>query len=198
MRSNVRCVTEERKTASIRSKAEWTLSTWSWYFKENHSLARWTTTFCLVLQSRYMFVYASPRSASFVFACSCGRTFTPVFSWIHADKSLERRLRASHLTRAPHAIFLDPHWWVHGVPGTSMLNDLLLFYLAYVSCNCSFFIFSSHLSCIASSRVSVRTLTTLHRTTSLRCEKHARCNTCLRVISYFLCCFMRQISRVSR
>ncbi len=70
-----RCVTEERKTASVWSEAEQTLSTWSWYFKENHSLARQTTTFCLVLQSRHMFAYASPQPASFVFACSCGRTF---------------------------------------------------------------------------------------------------------------------------
>ncbi len=33
--------------------------------------------------------------------------------------------------------------------------------------------------------------------TSMRCKKHARCNKCVRVISYFLCCFTRQISRVS-
>ncbi len=33
------------------------------------------TTYCLVLQSRHMFAYASPRPASFVFACRCGRTF---------------------------------------------------------------------------------------------------------------------------
>ncbi len=44
-------------------------------FKENHSLARRTTTFCLVLQSRHMFAYASPGAASFVFACRCGPTF---------------------------------------------------------------------------------------------------------------------------
>ncbi len=37
-------------------------------------MAPQTTTFCLVLQSRHLFAYASPWSASFVFACRCGRT----------------------------------------------------------------------------------------------------------------------------
>ncbi len=34
------------------------------------------TTFCLMLQSRHMFVSASLRPASFVFTCRCGHTLT--------------------------------------------------------------------------------------------------------------------------
>ncbi len=44
--------------------------------RRQHSLAQQTTKFCLVLQSRHMFAYASPRPASFVFACRCGRIYT--------------------------------------------------------------------------------------------------------------------------
>ncbi len=35
------------------------------------------------------------------------------------------------------------------------------------------------------------------RETSMRCEKHMRCDTCVHVILSFLCCFKRQISHVS-
>ncbi len=85
-------VAEERKTASVQSEAERTLSAWSRYFKENHSLARQMTTFCLVLQSRHMFAYASPWPASFVFACRCGRTLTEkrktASVWSEAEQTL--------------------------------------------------------------------------------------------------------------
>ncbi len=45
-------------------------------------------------------------------------------------------------------------------------------------------------------RVASRMFFTSHRRAA-RWEKHARCETCVLVILYFLCCFMGQNSRVS-